>query len=149
MSNIEKNYDFVNSEIIAIQAYNWKFVAVEKSNNHELVADRLHIQEWECFKLIQLGDNKIAFQAHNDKYVCAKKDSGEIVAGRKNRQDWEVFTVTQLGENKVALKSHHGNYVSVDSRKNGRLIAAHTTIEESEIFRWIPLRDFQKNNIPE
>jgi hypothetical protein len=80
-----------------------------------LLANRDERSDWETFEMIDLGDNKVALKAHNEKYVCAEGGGGrEVVANRDELSDWETFEMIDLGDNKVALKTHNGLYICAE-----------------------------------
>ncbi|MCD6192766.1 MAG: caspase family protein [Candidatus Aminicenantes bacterium] len=103
-----------------------------------LVADRANAGEWEWFDLEDLGDDKVAFRAHNGLYVrynpnfdCLLTANGEKIG------DWETFVLEDLGKGEIALRADNGKYVCADANYYNFLIADRTERKEWEKFRLI------------
>ena len=83
----------VNAPNIALQAAaNGKYVCAENGGLSPLIANRDWVYGWETFKLIDLGNNNVAFQAVNGMYVCAENGGlSSLIANRDWVQGWETF----------------------------------------------------------
>ncbi|MBD2436478.1 hypothetical protein [Nostoc sp. FACHB-110] len=121
---------------IALQAHNGQYVCAENSEGRWLVANGSQINDWETFKLIDLGNGKIALQAHNGQYVCAENGGGRWLAANRGKiNDWETFKLIDLGDGKIALKAHNGQYVCAENGGGSCLVANRSKIDDWETFK--------------
>ena len=83
------------SRRVGMKAANEKYVSADFNEGGRLVANRTHLDAWETFKLIKVG-NKVAFKADNGKYVSADfNEGGRLVANRTHLDDWETFKLIE------------------------------------------------------
>ena len=86
----------------------------------------------ETFTMVDMGNNKVALKATNNKYV--KADDGgnlELKAIGDLPNSCETFFQTDLDNEKISLQAYNGNYVSA---QNGRLSASSIERQTSETF---------------
>jgi hypothetical protein len=77
---------------VAIHTRDGKFLCVEEGDEAKMTARRNHITPLETFDLIDRGDDKMAFRAHNDLYIRADGGGGGTVTATGRRVgDWETF----------------------------------------------------------
>jgi hypothetical protein len=89
-----------------------------------LTANKNKTEILETFSIIDLGTNKIALKAGNDKFVSTLPDQGGILSASKDVIDkWETFEKMESGSNRFALKAANGKMVTCDRNQGGRLIA--------------------------
>ncbi len=107
---------------------------------HELRATSTNPNgEWETFKPIDLGGNRIALQAIDGQYVCAEAGGGrEVIANRGAIGDWEAFTVVDAGGGLIALQAHNGMYVCAEGGGGRELVADRTAVGDWEKFERAP-----------
>jgi len=131
------------SYTVAIQGFDGTYVACELALDNidkgTLVSNRPSVGEWEKFTLYELGDNKIALQAANGKYVSADEGkAGSLVADRDQIGEWETFTLVPQVNGTVALQAWNHKYVTVDpglsDKRKGTLMGAREEAKEWERF---------------
>jgi len=76
----------------------------------QLAAHETSIGPWEMFQLIDLGNQRVAFKAHNGRYLSFH-GSRYIVASGNAIGSQEIFKIIDAGNNKVAFKASNGYYV--------------------------------------
>ncbi len=139
----------VTSYTVAIQGFDGTYVACElaldSADKGRLVSSRTSPGDWEKFTLYELGDNNIALQAANGKYVCCDDHrAGLLVADRDQISDWETFKLVPQENGTVALQAWNKRYVTAeysltDARK-GMLLGIREEIKEWERFTLV--KDF-------
>ncbi|HRH69655.1 MAG TPA: hypothetical protein PLB89_09135 [Flavobacteriales bacterium] len=131
------------SYTVAIQGFDGTYVACElaldSADKGKLVSSRTSPGDWEKFTLFELGDNKIALQAANGKYVCCDDyRAGLLVADRDQIGDWETFTLVPQENGTVALQAWNKRYVtaeySLPDAGKGTLLGIREEIREWERF---------------
>ena len=91
--------------------------------------------QWDTFRLVDLGGGNVAIQADNGQYVCAEGGGGrELVANRSAIGPWETFALIDLGGGYVALQAHNGQYVAAEIGSNHNLNANRDAIGPWETF---------------
>ena len=103
------------------------------------------IGAWETFKLVDMGDNKVALQASNGQYVCAERGGGHsVVANRNAAYAWETFKLLYLGNTNVALQAYNGQYVCAEGGGGRGVVANCNTVGDWGIFKLV---DLGNNNV--
>ncbi len=127
------------------------YVALRTSNNHYLcaengggggvVADRVDRLGWETFRLINLGNSRVALQTvSKGKYVCAENGGGNSVVANSNAIGaWETFLLVDLGNNRIALCTDNGQYVSAVNGGGGEVKANRDHVDDWSTFEMIDL----------
>ena len=128
------------SYTVAVQGFDGTYVACEldrdSTDKGMLVASRTSPGDWEKFTLYELGENRIALQAANGKYVCCDdKRGGLLVADRAQISDWETFTLMPQENGTVALQAWNKRYVTAEYSRTDKLKGALFGIRE-EIREW-------------
>ena len=121
LSGIILGYIFVVSAASAapvqvhLRSYlNGKYVQAGIGSNSYLDAVSDGVHRWETFKLIDLGENKVALQStESGKYVRAGIGRYSYLgAVSEYIKGWETFNLVRLGDSRVALQSTvSGKYV--------------------------------------
>ncbi len=117
---------------IAIKTHDGYFVSAERGGGGKVAAKGLRVGDWETFRLVDRGGNRISLQTYDGHYVCAEQGGGGIVvANRKEVGVWETFQVIYRGVNDVALKTYSGHFLCAEQ---GKLAANRKEIGERETF---------------
>jgi hypothetical protein len=125
---------------IGIRAVNNRFVCAINGGDSYLESNRTWIRGWETFRLVQLGNDKVALQASNGKYISAEGGGGrELIANRPWIRGWETFKLHKLRGNKFALQAYNGQYVCAENAGRGKLMANRNAIASWETFELITL----------
>ncbi len=131
------------SYMVAIQGFDGTYVACEVDRDSldkgMLVSSRTSLGDWEKFTLYELGNNMIALQAVNGKYVCCDdKRGGLLVADRDQISDWETFTLVPQENGTVAFQAWNKRYVtaeySLTDKMKGALFGIREEAREWERF---------------
>ena len=84
-------------KLVALQAYNGKFVAADFDKEGKLIADRDQRSTWETFKLLYVGNEMVALQAYNGKFVSSDFNrEGFLIADREQRSTWGNLQITAI-----------------------------------------------------
>jgi glutathione peroxidase len=87
--------------------------------------------EWEQFKVIFLGDGRVALRTHFGKHLSARPEG--YVISVPQLDEWEKFTLVDVGNGRHALRSHHGTHLS--ARDNGTVTLV-PNLNEWEAFQF-------------
>ena len=122
---------------VALKAWNGKYAGLY-SGALATVADNYN-QGLERFRIIDLGDGKVALKASNGWYVSAGQgynpDQVMAITGLLGAK--EKFELVYQDDGRVALKAWNGRYVSADlAAYPGKLMAVATQVGDREKF-WI------------
>ncbi len=121
--------------MIALKAWNDRFVSAEVLGRGELVARASTVDSWERFGLIRLRGNRIAFRATNDRFVSAELNADRsLVANRPVILGWESFELVPQPSGAVALRAFNGLFVSAQVDAGGELLASGEALREWEQF---------------
>ncbi|MFZ5968503.1 MAG: stalk domain-containing protein [Bacillota bacterium] len=132
------------SAVIALKAYNDKYVCAEDGGGSEIVANRDRIGTWEKFELQQYANKQVTFQVYDGHYIRVKdKEDGTIKADVDKVSDWSKFNLYYLGNDKIAIKAYNGMFLGVDSSDGNRISARYEEIRSNTIFK---LADEVKND---
>ena len=128
---------------VSLQGFDKMFVACELAldsvDKEMLVARTFSPGEWETFTWTELGDNKVAIQAANGKYVCCDEHKGGLlVADRDYIGEWETFTMVPQDDGTIAIKAWNGKFVTADygltGTRKGALFGVRDEVKEWERF---------------
>ncbi|VVB70387.1 Fascin domain protein [uncultured archaeon] len=128
-------------DLIALRAANGLYVSA-RGGDGMLIADGRTIGAWETFKLIDLGNGKVALQAANGKYLSIIVRGGRAVAANRNTiGPWETFKLIDQRNGNFALQAANGQYVCAPGR-GGRVVMANlrTAGIRQTLFRFMDLR---------
>lgn len=127
---------------VVLKSYFEKYVCADKDNNNQLVADRKIAREWETFTMVDMPNDKVAFKAHNGKYVTVS--DGQLFAKSIKAEEAEQFSVIKVNDEWIGLKAYNGKFVCADNKKKSILFANRTSLSEWESFMLIVLKDESK-----
>jgi hypothetical protein len=125
---------------IALIGFNGSYVTSDQGltdkDNGVLISNRPTIGDWEKIKMHDLGNNKIALQASNGKFVCADQtNNGYLIANRDAPGEWETFSLIELENQKFALMASNGMYVSADLGRTDKMLGV-LVANRAEIHDW-------------
>ena len=123
---------------IALMAVNRKYVAAEGGGGGELVANRDVRGPWESFNVVHMGNDRLALQASNGKYVSATGPDGTLLANRDCIGPTETFLIVRGREGRIALKASNGKFVCAEDGGDRELIANRDVAGEWESFYMFP-----------
>src|SRR6185295_6629448 len=86
---------------VALMAVNRKYVAAEGGGGRELVANRDARGPWESFNVVHMGNDRLALQASNGKYVSATGPNGTLLANRDCIGPTETFLMVRVRESRI------------------------------------------------
>ena len=136
---------FVPDCRFALRTLSGKYLRAEGGGGGAVVVDVTYPRLHEHFKLIQLGDNRVALQTlDKGLYVCAMDGGGgAVLANVSKLAGWETFILEKLEENRIALKtSAKGLYVCAENGGGGKLVADRSQRGSWETFELLNLGGF-------
>ena len=88
----------LNGDNVALKSHaNKLYVSAKNAGNSPLIANRTEVSSSATFRMIDLGNEKVAFIAVNEKYVCADYfGMSALIANRTNVSGWKVFDRIRL-----------------------------------------------------
>jgi len=131
----------LKDEIIALKAFNGKYISLIFDKGNVIKANSLTITELENFRIYRLGENKIALRnITNDLYVQANMNNNGMLCVRSSKiEEWEVFYLKDLYNGKYAFEAANKKYVSARIDKDSELIANADKIQSWEEFEIVKL----------
>ncbi len=136
---------FVPDCRFALRTLSGKYLRAEGGGGGAVVADAAFPRLHEHFKLLQLGDNRVALQTlDKGLYVAAVDGGGGDVTARSSQQGpWETFILEKLEENRIALKTAaKGLYVCAENGGGTKLVANRSQRGGWETFELLNLGGF-------
>lgn len=123
-----------------------RYVHLDGSTTHNLVARRAAIGGGEPFSVVYLGHGRLALQASTGMYVSAASGSGLVAnsAVITRNETFACYEATQLAHwndqrvpQGMSLLAANGKWLSVDSAQGGALVATSTTAPTSQSFPFL------------
>lgn len=99
-------------DVITLVGNNNKYLSSNNGDSRGVTADRSSIGRYEYFRVIDLGNNKIALKGSNNKYLSVRTEQGNKILFTANYiGSQEIFALENKSGNTV-LKGFNGKYVS-------------------------------------
>ena len=120
-----------------------RYVSAIDGGGRELLADKERRGTWETFKLIHLGDKRVALRSHNGGYIMAENGGGgRLIADRPHIRGWERFRMNVIGPQamlpgspyRMTLRASNGQYVRVLPDNSSELRADLNSQNEATVF---------------
>ncbi|MCR3761169.1 Vps62-related protein [Clostridium felsineum] len=128
------------THLIALKTCSGNFVCAEDGGHGVIISNRVNIDLWETFEVINLKENKIALKTCSGNFVCTKNCGyGVLTSLRNTIGSWETFEIINLKENKIALKACNGKFVCAENRGHGMLTSNRDNIDPCATFEIIEL----------
>jgi hypothetical protein len=118
------------------------FLCAERGGGSSLSANREAISIWETFRLVNLGDNKIAFETYNKHFLTLGEKSKDLDAKADTINRHAVFELYELENNKIALKAANGLFVCAERGGEHEVRARSEYVNPYEVFRLIRVNTF-------
>jgi glucose/arabinose dehydrogenase len=116
---------------------NTRYVTAENAGASALIANRIAVDYWEKFDVVDAGGGFIALRSlANGKYVTAENaGASALIANRSVVGAWEKFQVVNNADGSVSLKANaNGKYVTAENAGALPLIANRSVIGPWEEF---------------
>ncbi len=118
-----------NRKIISIKGNNNRYISSENGKK-SITINRTSVGSWERFKLVDLGNGKVAFKGNNNKYLSSENGTKPMNCNRSRIGSLEQFTLERSG-NKYKIKGNNNRYVSSNNGDSRGV-----TCDRINVFAW-------------
>jgi hypothetical protein len=121
--------------VAALRTHDWRFICVEPDG--QVVANRRAANLYETLLVVQVDQNRVAFQSRfTALWICAEPD-GRVVCNRPVRSTWETFLVKDGAvPGSYGFCSEVHNHYHLCAEPDGRLACNRPWMSDWEQFRF-------------